>query len=171
MLTLRALHWSLRPLAITAVAFVLYGMTTAGGVAAQAEDGAPARELVSMIDVIGDADDFHPGDALDIPTHSVPLAIALNRTTAPELAAAVPLDGPVGSAQSVAGRTSFTHIVDRPRRARTVQATLRLRLRTDRPLSSGDMIRLDPAVEDLAAGGPGTPAIAIEHLRRVPPVP
>ena len=124
-----------------------------------------------IIDRVGDDDDFHPKDALDVPVRSVQMALALSQIHTNLRQHPGELDSAPRSRERNRP-VGFTHTFNLPDDSSIEGAMLILHLRSGVSGVTNDFVLLDEGVSMVAAEGPG-PAVARIFLRDVlgfPPV-
>ncbi len=117
--------------------------------------------ILHITDRVGDVDNFHPGDASDIPRRSAAIvqALALSETTPAELDEA-------RSNRSV----GFTHAFDLPAAGQITGAVLTVRVTSADELVSTDVLILDPGVRAYNEARLDFPRTNLEHLLGFKPV-
>lgn len=127
----------------------------------------PDPGVITIVDKIGDNDNFAAGNAVDVPRRSVGLALAISRSQKAFGSAAVELDQ--GGTDRMVG---FTHAFNLPAGGQIVGAKLTIRIRTAAdPLVLNDTVTFDRGVADFALGGEGLPSTALRYLLGFDPAP
>ena len=126
-----------------------------------------------IIDRVGDDDDFHQGDALDIPARSVQVALALGEIHGDLRQDPGELDASLRPRGDRNRPVSFTHAFNLPDHADIESAMLVLHVRSGASGAFNDFVLLDQGVRIVASHGPGpaVPRIFLRDLLRGPAIP
>jgi hypothetical protein len=147
---------------VFAVGLVVGLIATTGITPVWSQDASPSADVVvTLVNRVGDNDNFHGGDAADIPRRSVEIVQALSKSETP------PVELDEGGSNRLVG---FTHAFDLPKGATIVGAVLRLRIRSDDPLFFNDTITFNEGVLALAVTGQGFPTTPFRYLLGFEPV-